>query len=159
MKSSTRYSALFLSAAALSGVAAISPAEASQWLSSIFFGQTGQPSDAATAPAANSDALVQLAANKHHYRDGSFTGQPYDAYYGLVQVQANVQGGRLISVDVLQYPTHRNTSRAINRQALPMLESEVISAQGVRVNIISGATLTSEAYLRSLYGALGQAGS
>jgi uncharacterized protein with FMN-binding domain len=39
------------------------------------------------------------------------------------------------------------------------LESEVISAQSARVNIISGATLTSEAYLRSLNAALGDAGS
>jgi uncharacterized protein with FMN-binding domain len=86
-------------------------------------------------------------------------GSPYDAYYGLVQVQANIQGGRLISIDVLQFPNHRSTSRAINRQALPMLESEVISAQGIRVDMISGATLTSNAYLRSLRGALNQAGT
>ena len=76
-----------------------------------------------------------------------------------MQVQANIQNGRLASVEVLQYPADRRTSRRINDDALPMLESEVISAQSARVDIISGATLTSRAYLRSLNSALGQAGS
>jgi uncharacterized protein with FMN-binding domain len=58
---------------------------------------------------------------------------------------------------VLDYPNHQRTSRSINRQALPLLQSEVISAQGTRVNIISGATLTSKAYLRSLKSALSKA--
>ena len=53
------------------------------------------------------------------------------------------------------YPADRRASQRINGRALPMLESEVISAQSARVNIISGATLTSEAYLRSLNAALG----
>lgn len=102
---------------------------------------------------------AQLAARTHLYQDGSYTGPVFDAYYGLVQVQANVQGGRLVSIDVLQYPSDRRTSRSINRQALPMLQAEVISAQTTRVNIISGATLTSNAYLQSLSSALDQANS
>ena len=153
MKLTTRSSILALAAAAFFSVAAIGPAEAFQW----FFSQT--PNITATPPAIDNAAPSQPAATTRRYRDGSFVGSPYDAYYGLVQVQANIQGGRLISIDVLQFPNHRNTSRAINRQALPMLESEVISAQGIRVNMISGATLTSDAYLRSLRGALSQAGS
>jgi uncharacterized protein with FMN-binding domain len=153
MKFFTRASILALAAATFFSAVAIGPAEAFQW----FFSQT--PDLTATPPAIDNAAPTQLAANARRYRDGSFLGSPYDAYYGLVQVQANIQGGRLISVDVLQFPNHRSTSRAINRQALPMLESEVVSAQGIRVNMISGATLTSDAYLRSLRGALKQAGT
>ena len=114
----------------------------------------------ATLLAGQAEAqTVHVAAKNHRYKDGSFAGSPYDAYWGLVQVQANVQNGQLVSIDVLQYPAHRSTSRTINRQALPMLESEVIRAQGTRVNLISGATLTSKAYLRSLYEALSEASS
>jgi len=91
------------------------------------------------------------------YKDGSFTGQTFDAYYGPVQVQANVTGGHIVSVDVLQFPKDRRTSRYINSQALPMLKSEVISAQTTQVDIISGATLTSQAFIRSLRTALKQA--
>ncbi|MEP7173710.1 MAG: FMN-binding protein [Aestuariivirga sp.] len=102
---------------------------------------------------------IQVAATAGRYRDGNFTGSAFDAYFGMVQVQANVQNGRLVSVDVLDYPNHQRTSRSINRQALPLLQSEVIRAQGTRVNIISGATLTSRAYLRSLKSALSRAGA
>jgi uncharacterized protein with FMN-binding domain len=59
----------------------------------------------------------------------------------------------------LQYPADRSTSRYINAQALPVLDSEVVSAQSALVDIVSGATLTSDAYLRSLNSALRQAGS
>ncbi len=99
---------------------------------------------------------IQVAAASH-LRDGSFTGQPFDAYYGLVQVQANISGGKLVSVDVVQSPNHQRTSRFINSQALPILQREVIQAQSVHVNIVSGATLSSRAYARSLRDALAQA--
>ena len=95
---------------------------------------------------------------QRRYRDGSFTGPAYDTYYGPVQVQVTVQGGRVVAVDVPQYPADRRASQRINGRALPILESEVISAQSARVNIISGATLTSDAYLRSLNAALVNAG-
>jgi uncharacterized protein with FMN-binding domain len=75
-----------------------------------------------------------------------------------LQVQASISGGRIVSVKALQYPADRRTSQRINNQALPELQSEVIAAQNTRVDIVSGATLTSEAYIRSLKSALGQAG-
>ncbi len=103
-------------------------------------------------------AVDQVAAKKNASHDGVYLGAAYDAYWGNVQVQATIRNGRLVSVDVPQFPDHRNTSRAINRQALPYLQQEVIKAQSTRVNLISGATLTSEAYLRSLKSALKQAG-
>jgi uncharacterized protein with FMN-binding domain len=160
MKTSARSSTLVLSAVAIFGVAVIGSSKAGYApLLASPTAQTNQPSAIAAAPAANGDAPVLLAASARHYRDGAYAGTSVDAYYGIVQVQANIQNGRLASVEVLQYPADRRTSRRINDEALPMLESEVISAQSARVDIISGATLTSRAYLRSLNSALGQAGS
>lgn len=91
------------------------------------------------------------------YADGTYTGPVSDAYYGLVQIQAIVQHGRLAGIKVLRYPSDRRTSVAINRQALPMLRDEAVAAQSANVDIISGATLTSEAFIRSLGGALRKA--
>jgi uncharacterized protein with FMN-binding domain len=91
------------------------------------------------------------------YIDGVYTGPVTDAYYGPIQIQAVVQDGRLSGIRVLRYPSDRRTSVAINRQALPMLRDEVVSAQSAKVDIISGATLTSEAFVRSLEKALRQA--
>lgn len=90
-------------------------------------------------------------------RDGTYTGPAANAYYGRVQVQAVIQGGQLVEVKILQYPSDRRTSRYINGEALPMLQQEAIAAQSAQVDFISGATLSSGAFVRSLAGALGQA--
>ncbi|MBZ9798538.1 FMN-binding protein [Mesorhizobium sp. ES1-4] len=95
----------------------------------------------------------------HGFADGTYAGPVTDAYYGLLQIQASIQGGRLTSLKVLKYPNDRRTSVNINRQALPMLRDEAISAQSADVDIISGATLTSRAFRQSLAGALKQASS
>jgi len=102
---------------------------------------------------------MTVAASAVGYADGTYTGPLVDAYYGLVQVQAIVQNGRLAAIKILQYPSDRRTSVAINRQALPMLRDEVITAQSAYVDIISGATLTSDAFLGSLDAALRRAGT
>jgi uncharacterized protein with FMN-binding domain len=88
------------------------------------------------------------------YKDGTYTGQTIDVVYGLLQVQAVVQDGKLASVQFLQYPNDRRTSVRINSVAIPYLQTEAIQAQSASVNIISGATLTSEGFAMSLQSAL-----
>jgi uncharacterized protein with FMN-binding domain len=105
-------------------------------------GLLSQPTD--TPPVTNNSA----------FKTGTFQGQPVDAYYGLVQVQVNIQGGVIRNVDVLQYPSDRRTSVRINSIAIPWLQQEAIQAQSANVNIISGATLTSEGFAESLQTAL-----
>jgi uncharacterized protein with FMN-binding domain len=102
-------------------------------------------------------STATLAANG--FADGAYTGPVTDAYYGLIQIQALIRGGRLVALKVLRYPSDRRTSIAINRQALPLLRDEAISAQSANVDIISGATLTSRAFVQSLGGALKKAAS
>ena len=123
----------------------------------------GAPQPVMKAKATAADAsppVIKAAASvaaSGSFADGIYTGPAIDAYYGIMQIQAIVQNGRLASIKVLRYPSDRRTSVAINRQALPMLRDEVISAQSAKVDIISGATLTSEAFIMSLRGALRQA--
>lgn len=100
------------------------------------------------APASNA---VPAASG---YKDGTYQGQPVDAYYGLVQVQVSIQGGAISSVQFLQYPNDRRTSQQINSIAMPWLQQEAVQAQSANVNIISGATLTSEGFQMSLQTAL-----
>jgi len=61
-------------------------------------------------------------------------------------------------VQFLQYPSDRNTSIRINSRAMPILKQEAISAQNANVNIVSGATDSSQAFQQSLASALSQAG-
>ena len=93
------------------------------------------------------------------YKDGAYTGPSVDAYYGSVQVEAVVRNGQLADVQFLDYPHDRRTSQRINSQATPWLTQEAIQAQSARVNLISGATLTSEAFVESLSTALQSARS
>ena len=111
----------------------------------------------ASAPSTAAAPLVRVAANATGLNDGTFRGPVVDAYYGLMQIEAVVQNGRLATIHVLRWPNDRRTSVFINRQALPMLRDEVISAQSANVNIISGATLSSEAFIQSLGAALDKA--
>jgi uncharacterized protein with FMN-binding domain len=117
---------------------------------------TGMGASFISAPARFTRVATLVAANSG-FIDGKYTGPVVNAYYGLIQIQATVQGGKLTGIKVLKYPSDRQTSIAINRQALPLLRDEVIAAQSANVNIISGATLTSEAFIKSLGGALSQA--
>lgn len=92
-----------------------------------------------------------------NYRDGSFTGDVADAYYGNIQVKAMIQRGKIVDVQFLQYPNDRETSIAINTQAMPILKQEAIKVQNANVDIVSGATQSSEAFRQSLQSALDQA--
>jgi uncharacterized protein with FMN-binding domain len=88
------------------------------------------------------------------YRNGTYTGPPVDVFYGLVQVQVVIQNGQIANVQFLQYPNDRRTSVEINNQAMPWLTQEAIQAQSANVDIITGATLTSEGFATSLQAAL-----
>ena len=91
------------------------------------------------------------------YKDGTYTGSSVDVNWGYVQVQATIQSGRINSVQVVQYPNERRTSLRINSIAVPELQQEAIQSQSANVDIISGATLTSEGFQESLQTALDQA--
>ena len=91
------------------------------------------------------------------FKDGTFKGPEVDAYYGLVQVQATIQSGKLANVQFLEFPSDRRTSVEINNVAVPYLEQEAVQAQSANVDVISGATLTSEAFMMSLQNALDSA--
>jgi len=91
------------------------------------------------------------------YRDGNYTGSIADAYYGNIQVKALIKNGKLIDIQFLQYPNDRPSSTEISNQSLPQLKKEAIQSQNAQVDIVSGATQTSQAFQESLQNALQQA--
>jgi uncharacterized protein with FMN-binding domain len=91
------------------------------------------------------------------FKDGQYTGPRVNADWGWVQVEATVQNGQLSDVQFLQYPSDRRTSQRINSIVMPYLQTEAIQAQSANVDLISGATLTSEAFIESLQAALANA--
>lgn len=118
---------------------------------------TSQASASANSgnPAPISSATQSVAGSSQGtYKNGTFTGPAVNAYYGLVQVQVVIQGGKISNVQFLQYPNDRRTSQQINSQVMPWLQQEAIQAQSANVDLISGATLTSEGFANSLQAAL-----
>ena len=74
--------------------------------------------------------------------------------YGLLDVKVTVSGTRITDVSVPTLQVAEFTSQQICEQAIPLLRSEVLTAQSTRINAVSGATYTSEAYAASLQAAL-----
>lgn len=83
-------------------------------------------------------------------------GPSEDMRWGPVQVTLIVQGSRITDVQATA-PTERERSAFINNQAVPMLRQETLQAQNANIDLISGATMTSEAFAASLQAALQQA--
>lgn len=81
-------------------------------------------------------------------------GSAIDTRYGPVQVQITVRGGHVIASDAVAYPQDNGQSRAINTQAVPMLDGEAVRTDTARIDTVSGATYTSEGYRQSLQSAL-----
>jgi uncharacterized protein with FMN-binding domain len=88
----------------------------------------------------------------------TFTGDDYPNQYGDVQVQIVVKGHQLLDVQPLQMPSSHQRSYEISQQAEPLLRQEALQAQSAQIDLLSGATFTSESYAESLQSALDRAG-
>jgi uncharacterized protein with FMN-binding domain len=86
------------------------------------------------------------------------TGDSTDTRWGPVQVQITVASGKITDVKVVDYPNGNGRDEQINARALPILVRETMDAQSAKIDMVSGATVTSEGYLGSLQSALDQAG-
>ncbi len=90
--------------------------------------------------------------------DGTFTGQDILTRFGDVQVAITRKNGRITDVTAVKLPNDRPRSLFISQQAGPILRSEVLTAQSARINLISGATYTSDAWAQSVQSAVDQTG-
>jgi uncharacterized protein with FMN-binding domain len=73
-------------------------------------------------------------------------------------VEITVTGGTIAKVNVLQQPSGNSKDTEINDYALPILVQDTLDAQSAQIDMVSGATVTSEGYLQSLQAALDEAG-
>lgn len=90
-------------------------------------------------------------------KDGRYTGRAVQTRYGTIQVAVTVSSGKITDVSTPQLEAYDGRSKYINNQAVPILKKEVLAAQSARVDMVSGATYTSDGYLTSLQSALDQA--
>ena len=91
------------------------------------------------------------------YHDGTWTGTEVSEPWGPFQVQVVVSGGKITNVSVVESPGDRHSSR-INNVAVPLLNESTLAKQSANIDMVSGATVTSNGYLESLQSALDSAG-
>ncbi len=90
--------------------------------------------------------------------DGTYLGEAVNTRFGPVQVQITVSGGAISRSIVTQVPWSDHRDQEINSYAVPILNSEAVEAQSSSIDMVSGATITSRAYIESLQSAIDQAG-
>jgi uncharacterized protein with FMN-binding domain len=122
---------------------------------------TGLAGTATPAPTTAPGATAAPTATSKPAGGGSSAktvdGPVVSTQYGQIQVEVVVASGKLTNVVALQLPTGRRSGQ-ISSYAEPILHQEALSAQSASINVVSGATYTSDAYAQSLQAALNQAG-
>jgi uncharacterized protein with FMN-binding domain len=102
----------------------------------------------AHAAALTSAAHARAAAKSKKYK-----GPVVDMRWGPVQATITVKGKKITNVKISTSPENFR-SQFIDQQAVPLLKQETLQAQSANVNVISGATMTSNAFIQSLQAAL-----
>ena len=109
----------------------------------------------AAAPSATSSATPSqggIAGPSGAVRSAVGTSEQFG--YGILDVKVTVSGTKITDVSVPSLQVAEFTSQQISEQAIPLLRSEVLAAQSARIDAVSGATYTSEAYAASLQAAI-----
>lgn len=154
------YSLLFTHANQVTALPTTSTSTSSSSSSSSSSNSSGSSGSSGNSNSTGSTPTAVPGSNgsaSGQYKDGSYTGSVADAHWGNIQVKAIIQNGKITDVQFLQYPNDRNRSISINSYADPQLTQEAIQAQNNNVDIVTGATDSSEAFIQSLGDALSQA--
>jgi uncharacterized protein with FMN-binding domain len=78
--------------------------------------------------------------------------------FGPYQVQVTFNGNRITDVQIVTEPSDGHSQR-IAANAAPTLRQEALQAQSAKIDMVSGATETSQAYAQSLQAAIDAKGN
>ncbi len=110
---------------------------------------TGQPTQPAADPTGQP---TQPAAAV------TIVGSEVQTRYGPLQLSVTFEGSDITAVEALEAPSFHGESVQINAYAIPVLNAEAVAADSARIDAVSGATITTRAYLESLQAAIDQRG-
>ena len=119
-----------------------------------------QPTTPPVVPQAQQPATTTpVAAAGGACHGKTMDGPIVDTRWGPVQVEAVISAsGQICDVGAIQSPNSHGRSVRINDEALPILHTEVMRAQSANINGVSGATVTTRGYVRSLQSILDTVG-
>jgi len=147
--------ALLVGTGTVAGVAAVlalNPDGAATNAAGIQHTSTGRPAASSGSTAGSPGSTGTTSGTT------TATGSAVDVGYGTVQVQATMQGGRIVDIQALALPQNDGHSARISQQAFPELVSQALAAQSSQIAGVSGASYTSYGFVESLKAALTSAG-
>lgn len=112
--------------------------------------QGSSPAAAGSAPSASAGAASGGVR--------TVDGDTIQTRFGPVQVRITLTGSKITAVTVLQVPDENGRDQEIAEFSVPQLTQEALDAQSAGIDTVSGATYTSEGYIRSLQSALDRSG-
>jgi uncharacterized protein with FMN-binding domain len=114
------------------------------------------PESALRTPAPRRSAAPRPTATPRAHPPGSLTakGPLVATPFSSIQVRATVLHGKLIDVQTLSLTGDDTHTRALNARAEPILREEALKAGSADIDVVTGATYTSESWRDSLMAAI-----
>ena len=109
---------------------------------------------ARSAPGATSSQGPPAGGGQGNGATSSVTGSLEQYGYGQLSVRVTMSGSKITKLAVATLKTADTYSQQLAGYVIPILQREILSAQSARVNNVTGATYTSEAYAYSVQSAL-----
>lgn len=130
----------------------------------ILSGASGTPTATGTTTARSSTTTSRASSPRRATAStGSVTtpsttrtatGQDVSYPYGDIELKVTKTGSRITNISIVKLNDTDPRSQAIDEQAVPMLNQQAMSAQSAKIDGVSGASFTSQAYAQSLQSAL-----
>ncbi|MBI4313147.1 MAG: FMN-binding protein [Chloroflexi bacterium] len=118
--------------------------------------ETPLPSPTATVPTIITEATTSAVKTwptlfvDSVFNDGAFTGKPARTTYGNLQVQVVMHDGKIEDILTPEYPVRTPTSEKMSREIIPQLRAQALALQDWDVDVVSGATQTSQAFKKAM---------
>ena len=111
----------------------------------------------ATPPAIAREQPARPTPTPDPRRTRSATGPAFATPFSLIQVRATLTDGRLTGVETVALAGDGPHTEALNARAEPILREEALRAGSADIDVVSGATSTSQIWIESLRGAIEKA--
>lgn len=110
--------------------------------------------NSALRPIATPRAIERPASTPAPPGSTTGTGPVVATPFSVIQVRATLTNGRLTGVETIALSGDGPHTEALNARAEPILREEALRAGSADIDVVSGATSTSESWIESLRAAI-----
>ena len=107
--------------------------------------------NSALRPAATAEAAPRATPRPG---EKTATGPAITTPFSVIQVKATLTRGRLTGVETVELTGDGPHTDALNARAEPILRAEALKAGSAKIDVVTGATYTSESWRESLQAAI-----